>query len=979
MTDEVAAAEVELTSALEPVAPVQATPSNLRKLTHQYTYDHRIANCDTCPLKGARDETECLSQRPENWNGLMVVGEGPGTTEARLKVPFVGRSGQLFDRLLHLSGLDRTETYVTNATLCLPPLSSKEKEVALSGAVYSCRSRLLAEIQHLQPRVILALGNHALHTLVGEETAHTKRIPFDCPDCDNLRKWKRWGCSKCKVTFNDLPVTDKDLKPEGSPCDRNIEECKGGKPSKWQPRNVVCPTCGGKKTKEHNWTSFTADHKVSYVAGGVFNAADLPIGAYLNDPSHTYIIPTYHPSYLLRTADTASQKKEGGQFLASAALGHVKKAVRLLETDPVWRFSWREVVEPADIDAHCSRPGFYTCDLETNAKDPFDVTIVKCASINLYQETDTGFDDPETIAIDLDGLPPDHPRVQAFIRFVVNSQTSVNWQNGALYDLIVLHRLYGIPIAQLVANYVEDARVYHNAIAPDEPHDLQHIVFAYTDAPAWKPPKTKDGELKFDSREDLLEYCAKDTRGTAVAIQHMRAEIVANRLERVAAVDMAKWRLAFEMTMHGMSVDRERMLQVGARAQFEMETALREMRQFVGRLPDRVAPKDTAKVDAFELNPHSPKQLQWALFDPQGPCRFVPTAFTDTGNPSTEKTALLDFNDHQFVDALFRYKNNHKIKSVWIDGMRVHPDMRIRAKWNPIGARTGRWSSSPNLMNWQKWIRSMIVAPPGRKFVGADKAQVELRIMAALSGDAEMIRRCATADETRKLEPDHDPHSYIASLSFGEVFTSLSLKDPTHDAENARCKCQTCTRKALRDVAKRVIYGLGYGAGAKKVREAIYDSGDYEGPPITLEMVERTVRAIFTAFPGVLAWREEQLAEAKRTGRIYDALIGRYREFPLLDVDATVCYNYPIQASAASDMDMGTLQLHQRLSAVDPSAFIFAQVHDAVYVECDENRAEDVAKLVKECLTSEVRFHADAAYMPLPADTKIADNWQAAG
>ena len=88
----------------------------------------------------------------------------------------------------------------------------------------------------------------------------------------------------------------------------------------------------------------------------------------------------------------------------------------------------------------------------------------------------------------------------------------------------------------------------------------------------------------------------------------------------------------------------------------------------------------------------------------------------------------------------------------------------------------------------------MIVAPNGRVFIGADYDQLELRILAAASGDRNLILRCKGADDKRKLEPEWDPHSYVAGLALGPTFTSLDLNDPKHDKKNTRCACQTCRR-----------------------------------------------------------------------------------------------------------------------------------------------------------------------------------------
>jgi DNA polymerase len=138
-------------------------------------FDHSSCHCEACSLKEQRDRTYCAAQVPAFFNGLMIIGEGPGEVEARLKVPFVGRAGELLDLTLQAAGIDRAQCYVTNSTSCLPPPRARDgktgKEITFEQAhpyaVPACLPRLRAEIEAVQPRVILALGNQALLGLTG--------------------------------------------------------------------------------------------------------------------------------------------------------------------------------------------------------------------------------------------------------------------------------------------------------------------------------------------------------------------------------------------------------------------------------------------------------------------------------------------------------------------------------------------------------------------------------------------------------------------------------------------------------------------------------------------------------------------------------------------------------------------------------------------------------------------------------------------
>ena len=247
--------------------------------------------------------------------------------------------------------------------------------------------------------------------------------------------------------------------------------------------------------------------------------------------------------------------------------------------------------------------------------------------------------------------------------------------------------------------------------------------------------------------------------------------------------------------------------------------------------------------------------------------------------------------------------------------------------------------------------------------------------------DAELIRRCAEAEESDKLNPDRDPHAYVASLAFGTTYTKAFAK---FVADGRRKYYDKAKRKpteayktldALRTIAKRVVYGLNYGAGSRTVLESIYDGG-YDGPPLSIQLIDRVTNVYFTAFEGVPTWRNAQLKLANETQSVASPIVGRHRIFPLGDIDATVVYNYPIQSGAADIVSTQLIKLHRELPYADPTAFLIAQVHDAVYAECDAKRADAVAECIESYMSVELALVEGAAKMPYPASAQIADNWR---
>lgn len=1028
------------------------------------------ANCTGCALTHRRDETYCPAQIPVDFNGLMIVGEGPGATESRLKRPFIGKSGQLLDALLKEAGIDREATYITNASICLPEYaqSDKDKDKQVQSAIEHCHPRLVAEIEMVRPRVILALGTYAIRALTGQWVTKTKReprwgrtsdgTPYVCPTCYGQMTLAWWKCPSCKGA-NLLPVdpANPGVSPwtPDAPVFGNVathhkacEECAA--PSDLtcvlvQKRKKRCPECAGKKTVDVDYQVLESDYTVTSCAGLVFRGPEAPDFAAMDEGAQVvhpcrYLIGSYHPSFLDREAETKTQKKTSGQFLVNASIAHFRKAARLLEEDAAWSYTYRVVPDHIDRDAGGPRRAqlaeagyglqadaivatetleqtlaeldqylawgatqlFTSIDIETDNRSPWDVTQIRCIGFHGLGA--------HSLVVNTEGLTSNHPIIERLRVWLEDPAIPKALQNG-IYDLQVMWHIWGVELQ----GYVYDTLVAHNAIHPDEPHNLGHITGTYTDAPPWKPAKKKGGIEVYETREELFAYNGRDVLNTTLSMEVALGRLDAEGARFVHDLDVAMFHVARDMERAGLPIEPGVWGRWSRRAAFYTQRNAALIRHYVGR---------------DDFNPDSSAQLQWALFDPQGPCRLIPTELTPTGAPATSRPALLAHRDHPFVQILLDHRRWGKVGSTILgqgkkgNESKLGADWRMRTRWNPLGARTGRWSSGSggdegdgrkgNFQNWTgtlqllRWVltnphwdtrdgpppvserydlelfeddaqylregkddaviempgvRELVVAPPGRKLVGADSSQAELRVLAALSGDTTLIQKCKYADESRKLEPDHDPHSYVCAIAFGDAF----LKGDNE------------TRKRLRDLEKRVIYGSFYGAGPNTIAASINNDMRYLGPPLDDKMVERILHAIFTAFSGVKDWQDEEIRQAQKTGKVWDGLIGRRREFPLGKVMPTIALNFKMQSTVGSMMNMSLWELRHRLPAIDPTAVIIAQVHDAIYIECDEDRADRVAAALENAMSQELRFVDGAEFMPFPATAKIKQSWQELG
>jgi DNA polymerase I-like protein with 3'-5' exonuclease and polymerase domains/uracil-DNA glycosylase len=896
------------------------------------------------------------------------------------------------------SDIDMDQCYVTNATLCKPPAHKKAFVDDFPTAIQSCIPRLEAEIAAVRPRMILVLGTPALVSLTGYDVPKAHREPIECNECDeNRRVGPALQCSAPSPTgegacghlhhfvASTVATVDPDelakVKATGCPA------C-GAKFKNARPKMIKCPSCGGRKSRMVEGFVFEWDYSIGDVAGAIFTPAPPGeprqghhVNAWFGEQGVQYVVGTYHPSFILRDQ----------QFIAEAVLKHFAKVKRLLDGGkPRWKlnysvtsdpkvvrdfvYGWKAAGTPApkfELDIE-SDPKIDADGKAMDARYPPDVGKITVIGIGTTESTlvvDTRACDPANAA---------DPLLAVIADFLCDPEIPKCWHNGACYDIPTLDLVWGVPAGEQIKGYADDTLAMHSCLYPDEPHKLSHVAFSFTDAFAWKPPRTANGvEVHKDFAEHAL-YNARDVYNTSLSREVMAREIKTHKLQKVDEIDREIRKLAVKMTMAGLPINLEKRAEEEKRVKKQVDEAY----------ADLVAPLERCKIQAVDgvFNPKSSQQLSKVLFSKEG-FGLKPLGFTKTGAPETGEAIIhamaainKDPDVHAFLMALLAHREHSKTWANYFMSHEAQPwaiDGRIHSFWKPWGARTGRFSSvAINEQNIPKWMRAMFETADGRVIVGADYDQLELRGVAALAGDPVLIHKCMTADDQRKLEPEHDPHSYVAQLAFGSVYTGLLLKDPTHDKKDVKCKCQTCKRKALRDLIKRVIYGLNYGSGDKTVLEAIYSKGDYNGPPIDLSMIAHVRKTIFAAFTQIAPWQEDIIAEAKATCELRSPLHGRRRVFPLNDIPVTEAKNFPVQSFAADLINEKIIELDRRLPEVDPSAFIMAQVHDAVYIEASEGRGDAVAQLQSEVLTCDIVLREGAPAMRFSASGSVARNWR---
>ena len=353
----------------------------------------------------------------------------------------------------------------------------------------------------------------------------------------------------------------------------------------------------------------------------------------------------------------------------------------------------------------------------------------------------------------------------------------------------------------------------------------------------------------------------------------------------------------------------------------------------------------TEAEEPFNIN--SPKQLGHILFEKMG----LPAGKKTKTGYSTAADVLENLaQDYPFVKEILRYRTLSKLVSTYLDAL---PQLirketgRIHTSFNQTVTATGRLSSSdPNLQNIPvrseegKKIRSLFVPGQGYDcFISSDYSQVELRILAHMSGDQSLIQAFLNQE---------DIHRRTAAEVLGIPFEEVTPEQRSH--------------------AKAVNFGIIYG---------ISDFGLAKQLGISREQAASYIKAYFERYPHIHDFMNGLIEEARKTGRAV-TLFGRYRELP--DINSKnfqrrsfaerTAMNTPIQGTAADIMKMAMIAVYDKMQKAGYKSRVLLQVHDELVAEVVEEEKEAVAKLLKETMESVVSLS-----VPLLADVNEGKNW----
>jgi DNA polymerase-1 len=596
------------------------------------------------------------------------------------------------------------------------------------------------------------------------------------------------------------------------------------------------------------------------------------------------------------------------------------------------RDRYRTVLTEADLARvveSLRRAGSFAVDTETTSLDPMRAVLV---GISLCWAPG------EACYIPLDhrylGAPPQlgRERVLSALRPLLEDPALPKTGQNIKYDWVVLRRA-GVtvgPIAMdsMVAAYLLDPGKPSYRLEELAREYLGHQMLTYAEVTGRGKAQIAFEEVDV---ETATRYSGEDAEVAYLLGRLLEPKIREAGLERLfREVELPLLRVLASMEMHGVKVDRAILADLSRRFEEMALGAERRIHELAG----------------MTFNVNSPKQLQEVLFNRLGlkPLKRTQTGFSTDGDVLEELAR-----EHPLAREILEYRSVTKLKSTYVDTLPalIHPETgRIHTSYNQAVAATGRLSSSdPNLQNIPvrtelgREIRRAFVAEEGNRLLSADYSQIELRILAHLSGDATLM------DAFRKGE---DIHARTAAEVFG-----VDPRDVTSE---------------MRTSAKAINFGIIYGMGAFRLAREL---------GIPQKQAQSYIESYFGRLPGVKRFLSETLEAARKEGEVR-TLLGRRRFLPdlrsqnrnLRAAAERIAVNTPIQGSAADLIKVAMVRIQRALEEEGFRARMILQVHDELVFEAPEEEVERLGALVRQTME-----HVADLAVPLRVDLSTGANW----
>lgn len=515
--------------------------------------------------------------------------------------------------------------------------------------------------------------------------------------------------------------------------------------------------------------------------------------------------------------------------------------------------------------------------------------------------------------------------------FENENQLKISHNLKADYKIL---RQYGIELK----GQLFDTMIAHYLLNPDGRHGLEYLSEMYLH---YKPVllETLVGKGKNQSSfrsvdiQGQTNFASEDADVTFQLYELFAPQLKKENLEDVFyTIEMPLMTVLAKMELEGVSLDKAWLLQESADLENDLKNLEKEIYQHSGE----------------EFNINSPKQLGEILFerlqlDPKA--KKTKTGQYATGEDILQKLA----SKHEIIQHILEYRQLQKLKSTYVDALPLQIDkdtQRVHTTFAQTVAATGRLSSvNPNLQNIPirtlrgQQIRGAFVAGAGKKIIAADYSQIELRLIAEISGEEAMMKA---------FQNGEDIHASTAAKLF---------KIPIEEVS-----------KNQRSQAKTVNFGIIYGQGA---------FGLAEQTGLSRSESKAMIDAYFETYPKLREYMSNQVKNARELGYV-ETLFGRRRHLADINSQNFVvrghaernAVNAPIQGSAADVIKMAMINIDRRFTEENIRTKMLLQVHDELVFEAPEDEVEKVSEIIRQEME-----HAATTKVPLLVEVGVGKNW----
>lgn len=502
------------------------------------------------------------------------------------------------------------------------------------------------------------------------------------------------------------------------------------------------------------------------------------------------------------------------------------------------------------------------------------------------------------------------------------------------YEYIVLAnygiRLKGIIFDTMVASYLLNPSKLN--------HNLEDISIEYLNHKLTTPIEELLGKGKHAITMDkvdvrrVCDYCCEDSDVTLRLKIILEKEITKKDLGSLFYdVEIPLIEVLAAMEMAGVSIDKGYLKDLSG----EMDKKLNKLTKKIYDLAGE------------EFNINSPKQLSVVLFEKM---KLPVIKRTKTGISTDEEVLTRLASHHAVVKSLLEYRQLAKLKSTYVDSLPalINPDTgKVHTSFNQTVTATGRLSSSgPNLQNipiktdeGKKIRKAFITSCKENILISADYSQIELRILAHLSGDKQLIKA---------FKEGLDIHAFTASLVFG-----VEEKDVTTE---------------MRNMAKTVNFGIIYGMSPYGLSQSL---------GIEVDKAKEFIDAYFERYPDVKGYLEGLIEEAREKGYV-TTILGRRRYIPeiksqdmrLKAFAERTAINTPIQGSAADIIKVAMIAIHEQSAKKGLGAKMILQVHDELVFDVPKKESKEVRAIIRDGMENVIKLK-----VPVEAHIEEGKNW----